>query len=206
MSCLTFAFATILISELTSIFKSYNFASSLIYWGVLDIVLISLTLKNRNLISINRYKALIIQNKWMIFFLATFSILLFTQGILYPPNNWDSMTYHMARIAHWVMNESVYPYPTHIYRQIYQPPLAEWMIVQICILNRADYFANTLQLTYLISSLACINLMMQEFGLSKKTRSIALVLVFTTPSIFMQATSTQNDIVIGYFFWVRYVH
>ena len=199
MSSLTFALAAILITELTSIFKSYNFTSSFIYWGLLDIGLIYLTLKSRNLIPINRYKALFIQNKWMILFLGTFSLLLFTQGILYPPNNWDSMTYHMARIAHWVMNESVYPYPTHIYRQIYQPPLAEWIIGQICILNRGDYFANALQLMYLISSLACVNLIMQEYKLSKKTRSIAFILVFTTPSIFMQATSTQNDIVSGFF-------
>lgn len=199
MSSLSFALATILITELSSIFKSYNFTSSFSYWGVIDIGLIYLTLKNRELIHINKYKALFFQNKWMILFLGTFSLVLFIQGILYPPNNWDSMTYHMARIAHWVMNESVYPYSTHIYRQIYQPPLAEWMIGQICILNRADYFANALQLMYLIGSLACVNLIMQEFGLSKKTRSIAFILVFTTPSIFMQATSTQNDIVIGFF-------
>lgn len=199
INSLSFALATIFITELSSIFKIYNFTSSLSYWGLLDIVLIYLTLINRELISINRYKTLIIQNKWILFFLGTFSILLFIQGILYPPNNWDSMTYHMARIAHWVMNESVYPYPTHIYRQIYQPPLAEWMVGQICILNRADYFANALQLMYLISSLACINLIMQEFKLSLKIRSIAFILIFTTPSIFMQATSTQNDIVIGFF-------
>jgi hypothetical protein len=199
ISSLFFTLATIFITELSSILKSYNFTSSFSYWGILDIGLIYLTLKNRELISKNRYKALIIQNKWMILFLGTFSLLLFIQGILYPPNNWDSMTYHMARFAHWVMNESVYPYPTHIYRQIYQPPLAEWMIGQICILNRADYFANALQLMYLISSLACINLIMQEFELSQKIRSIAFILVFTTPSIFMQATSTQNDIVIGFF-------
>ena len=199
ISSLFFALATIFITELSSIFKIYNFTCSLSYWGLLDIILIYLTLKNRELISINRYKTLIIQNKWILFFLGTFSLLLFIQGILYPPNNWDSMTYHLARIAHWVMNESVYPYPTHIYRQIYQPPLAEWMVGQICILNRADYFANALQLMYLSSSLACINLIMQEFKLSQKIRSIAFILIFTTPSIFMQATSTQNDIVIGFF-------
>jgi ABC-type uncharacterized transport system permease subunit len=42
-------------------------------------------------------------------------VLIFLSGCCYPPNNWDSMTYHMARIAHWVMNESIEPYPTHIY-------------------------------------------------------------------------------------------
>jgi 4-amino-4-deoxy-L-arabinose transferase-like glycosyltransferase len=41
--------------------------------------------------------------------------------------------------------------------------------------------------------------MMQEFGLSQKIRSIAFIVTFTTPSIFMQATSTQNDIVVGFF-------
>jgi 4-amino-4-deoxy-L-arabinose transferase-like glycosyltransferase len=105
----------------------------------------------------------------------------------------------MARIAHWVMNESIEPYPTHIYRQIYQPPLAEWMIGQICLLNKADYFANSLQLFFLLGSLGVVNLLMLLCKIEKKTRNIACALVITTPSIFMQATATQNDIVVVFF-------
>jgi hypothetical protein len=35
-------------------------------------------------------------------------------ALLAPPNNWDSMTYHMARVAHWKQNRSVDFYPTNI--------------------------------------------------------------------------------------------
>lgn len=135
----------------------------------------------------------------MSIFFGGASILLLIQGIIYPPNNWDSMTYHMARIAHWVMNESIEPYPTHIYRQIYQPPLAEWIIAQVCILNKADYFANAVQLFFLVATLGVLNQIMLHFNTSKKIRIWASIIAFTTPSVFMQATSTQNDIVVAFF-------
>ncbi|NEQ81489.1 MAG: 4-amino-4-deoxy-L-arabinose transferase, partial [Moorea sp. SIO2I5] len=31
-----------------------------------------------------------------------------------PPNTWDSMTYHMSRVLHWMQHHSVAHYPTHI--------------------------------------------------------------------------------------------
>ena len=146
----------------------------------------------------------------MSLFFGGITILLLIQGIIYPPNNWDSMTYHMARVAHWVMNESIEPYPTHIYRQIYQPPLSEWIIAQVCILNKADYFANAVQLFFLLATLGVLNQIMLQFNTSNKTRIWASIIAFTTPSVFMQATSTQNDIVVAFFllssilFFIRY--
>src|SRR5580765_7656827 len=41
------------------------------------------------------------------------------------PTTWDSMSYHLARVAHWAQNHTVAFYPTHIVRQLYQPPWAE---------------------------------------------------------------------------------
>ncbi len=45
--------------------------------------------------------------------------LLATLAILAPPNNWDSMVYHMGRVVHWMQNRSVDHYPTSIDRQLY---------------------------------------------------------------------------------------
>ncbi len=36
--------------------------------------------------------------------IALVFILLIIQAIAYPPNNYDAMTYHMARIPHWLSN------------------------------------------------------------------------------------------------------
>ena len=190
--------STIVITETSSFFKAYNYTSSVIFWTILAVAITYLNLKKQYLKitpSLTWHK----ENKKVSLFFGGFTILLLIQGIIYPPNNWDSMTYHMARIAHWVMNESIEPYPTHIYRQIYQPPLAEWIIAQVCILNKADYFSNAIQLIFLVASLGVINQIMLLWNQSKGRRMIAICIAFTTPSVFMQATSTQNDIVVSFF-------
>lgn len=38
------------------------------------------------------------------------------------PNQWDSMVYHLSRVDHWIQNGSVGFYPSHIVRQLYNPP------------------------------------------------------------------------------------
>lgn len=192
------AISTIFITEISSFFNKYNYTSSVIYWSILAGGITYLNFKEKFL-KLALYTNWIKENKKVSLFFGGITILLLIQGIIYPPNNWDSMTYHMARIAHWVMNESIEPYPTHIYRQIYQPPLAEWIIAQVCILNKADYFANTVQLFFLVATLGVLNQIMLHFNTSKKTRIWASIIAFTTPSVFMQATSTQNDIVVAFF-------
>ena len=204
------AISTIVITETSSFFKAYNYTSSVIYWSVLAVTITYLNLKKQYL-KITPYLNWYQENKTTSLFFGGATILLLIQGIIYPPNNWDSMTYHMARVAHWVMNESIEPYPTHVYRQIYQPPLAEWIIAQVCILNKADYFSNAIQLLFLLATLGVVNQIMLQFNTSKKTRIWASTIAFTTPSVFMQATSTQNDIVVAFFllssilFFIQYI-
>jgi drug/metabolite transporter (DMT)-like permease len=55
-----------------------------------------------------------------------------------PPNTWDSMTYHMARVAHWVQNQSIDHYPASDLRQLYQHPWAEYAITHLYVLAGSD--------------------------------------------------------------------
>jgi 4-amino-4-deoxy-L-arabinose transferase-like glycosyltransferase len=132
-------------------------------------------------------------------FLALLLVMIGIQGIIYPPNNWDSMTYHMARIASWVSHETVYHYPTHILRQIYQPPFAEYVIMHFNLLSKSDYFANSVQLIFLLFSIISVLLIIERLGINRKFRILAVVLIVTIPMVILQASSTQNDIVISFF-------
>ena len=75
-----------------------------------------------------------------------------------PPNNWDSLVYHMGRVPHWIQNRSIEHYPTNIKTQIYYPPFAEWVILHFQILSGSDRFANFVQWFSLLGSAVAASL------------------------------------------------
>jgi len=123
----------------------------------------------------------------------------FATAILYPPNTWDSMTYHMPRVVHWISNNSVSFYPTAIPRQTYQMPLAEFAIMHVQILSGGDLFANLVQwVSFLV--LICLGLLIAaELGLSNRQQLLSAVVIATLPMAILQASSTQNDLVVSSF-------
>lgn len=85
-------------------------------------------------------------------------------GMLAPINNWDSMTYHLPRIMHWLQNESLYHYPTGMPRQLFQSPYSEYVILHTIGLSGGDGFANGVQWFALIASAIGASLIVRELG------------------------------------------
>ena len=52
--------------------------------------------------------------------LALLLVLILTTGLASAPNNYDSMTYHLPRVMHWLQSESV----AHYYTPISRPSLS----------------------------------------------------------------------------------
>ncbi|MFA5206492.1 MAG: hypothetical protein WC708_19005, partial [Lentisphaeria bacterium] len=85
---------------------------------------------------------------WTLALLLPLQLILLTVAVIAvmaPPNNWDSMAYHMARVMHWIQNQGIGHYPTHCTRQVFMPPLAEWMILHLQLLSGGDHLANLVQ-------------------------------------------------------------
>jgi len=61
------------------------------------------------------------------------------------PSNWDSLTYHLPRIAHWIQNRSVAHYPTHVVRQLTLGPGAEELLAHFELLAGSDRGIGLLQ-------------------------------------------------------------
>lgn len=120
-------------------------------------------------------------------------------AILYPPNNWDSMTYHMARVANWISHGSVHFYPTAIGRQNYPMPLAEFAIMHLQILSGSDLFANLVQWICFFVSIVLGALIAAELGLSKTGQLISSAIIATIPMAILQSSNTQNDLVVSSF-------
>jgi hypothetical protein len=137
-----------------------------------------------------------------LFFKVAISLLLavtlFT-ALLYPPNTWDSMTYHMPRVVHWINQQSIAFYPTDIFRQNYQMPLAEFAILHFQLLAGGDAFANMVQWTSYLCLICLSSVVAQELGLSPRQQLISALVTASLPMVLMQASSTQNDLVVSVF-------
>jgi hypothetical protein len=117
-----------------------------------------------------------------------------------PPNNWDSMTYHLSRVVHWIQNQSLAHYPTYYPPQLFHPPGAGIAILHFQILSGGDRFANLVQWFSAIGSAIGVSLIAQQLGADRRGQVFAAVFCTTIPMGILQASSTQNDYVVC--FWV----
>ena len=121
-------------------------------------------------------------------------------AVVAPPTNWDSMAYHMARVAVWIQEGSVAHYPTSFLQQLFHPPLAEWNILHFQILSGGDRFANAVQWFALVGCGIAVSLIARELRQRFRVQVLAAVVAVTLPMGLLQGSSTQNDVVVS--FWL----
>src|SRR5262249_24186271 len=61
-----------------------------------------------------------------------------TLALASPPNNYDSQTYHLPKIEHWVAQHNVQFFATEIQRQITISPGAEYLLLHLRLLTGGD--------------------------------------------------------------------
>lgn len=118
-----------------------------------------------------------------------------TSAFAYLPNNWDSMTYHLARVAHWIQRGSVAAYPTGIPRQNVLTPGAEYLLVGLQVISGTDRIAAGLQLASWVMLVVVAVPLARLFGASREVAGAGAVVVGAAPMVVLQASSTQNDLV-----------
>lgn len=121
------------------------------------------------------------------------------QAVYFPPNNYDSMSYHLPRVLTWIQNQEVSFYTTGIARQLYYNPLAEYILVHLYWMVGDDHLLNVLQWAALVGSLLGIKLIIRHLGGDQNTQTVGMLLGLVHPMIGFESTTTQNDLVAGFF-------
>ena len=114
-----------------------------------------------------------------------------------PPNNFDSMTYHMARISNWIQNQNISYYPTSIPRQNYSMPLAEYVILHLQIMSQTDKFANLVQWSGFLLVILLVSKIADHLQISRRGKLLSALFAATIPMAILQSSSTQNDLITG---------
>ena len=116
-----------------------------------------------------------------------------------PVQTYDSLSYHMSRVAHWAQNRSVAIYPTGIERQNMMGPMAEYAILHFYVLQQGDLLANLVDwLAYLGCILAAAQVA-ARMGAGRRAQLLAAVFTASVPMAIAQASSSMTDIVVA--FW-----
>lgn len=206
---LIFSVILVFVTEGLSLLKCLNLTAVLLTWSGISMLLMFFLVKDRkgsfnvfkNLKSrlSSYHKALRIYEKLLLWFTLVGLLVLLFQGIIYPPNNWDCLTYHMSRIMFWLGNGSVEHFPTHILRHLYQPPFSEYFILHINLINGNDYLSDSVQWLFLVMSVFALWGVLDFFQVSGFHKLLAAFLLITIPSVELQSSSAKNDIVCGFF-------
>lgn len=189
-------------TELLSVFNLINTFSIKLIWVLVVLLLSIYKLKNKT-DTLNRerskLKKYLGENRFLSF--ATLFIIfisLITCLFAYP-NTWDSMTYHLPRVMHWIQNGNVDHYPTHNDRQLGLSPLGEYCDLHIKLLSSYDPLLNLVQWFAMLGSVLISSLIAKECGGKKRMQIIAAFFTASIPMGILQSNSTQNDYVVGFF-------
>ena len=132
--------------------------------------------------------------------LSAYLAMLLAVALVSPPNNVDSLQYHMARVAHWIQNRSLAHYASQYEPQLFNPPGAEILILTLQVLFGSDRLANLVQWAAFLGSLTAVSGISRALGVGKSGRMAAIGFAAVVPMAVLQATSTQNDLVGA--FWL----
>jgi hypothetical protein len=182
------------LTETLGFFKILGLTGLLCGWlgyNVVLLILVVLAYKKGTI----QLKMPLFSLRWEYFVLGFIICVTFFTAIAYPPNNWDSMTYHLPRIEHWLQNKSLSHYYTSITRQVLSAPFAEMLILQGRALSGDDYLMNLVQWFSLFGSVIGISKIVSHLGMNKTTQIAAALFFATVPMAILQASSTQTDLV-----------
>ncbi|GAB3655224.1 hypothetical protein GCM10028833_29570 [Glycomyces tarimensis] len=135
---------------------------------------------------------------WQWALACVIAILFISAGVLAiasSPNNFDSQTYHLPRIEHWVQNATVDVYATEIHRQVDITPGAEYLLTHLRLLSGGDGAYNLVQLLAGVGAALAASRIAAQLGGGPMAQLATVFVLATTPEVLLQASSTQVDLV-----------
>ncbi len=114
------------------------------------------------------------------------------------PTTWDSLAYHLTRAALW-RQEGAIGYIESAYddRLNANPPNAEIALTFVLELTRDERFAGFVQLGSALACVLGIAALARRLGLAPHEAAFGALLFLTLPIVVLQASTTQNDLVVA---------
>ena len=203
LAATAWAALAVLLAEMLGAFQALALAPMATAWVTADAVLLTwawaVWRRRRARVSFHRP----VLSRLDVFFMGILGIYLLALAAVAwaaPPNNVDSLQYHMARVVHWAQQGSLAHYAAGYGPQLWSPPAAEVLILNLRTLAGNDRLANFVQWFAFLSSLVGVWWIGTLFSVGRLARWVAVGFAVSVPMAVLQSTSTQNDMVVA--FWL----
>jgi hypothetical protein len=120
-------------------------------------------------------------------------------GFLVAPSNWDAMTYHLARAAFWLQQDSLAHFENGTAAQLAYPPNGEILQAWTMAISGDDYLVAAVQWASLVGVLACIVCGVRLLGFGRAPALWAAAIFALLQQPILQASSPQNDMIVAFF-------
>ena len=130
--------------------------------------------------------------------------------LVVPPNNNDSMLVHLVRVGYWLQHGSFKPWDSFIQRQVIYPFNAQIVLLWSILFHLTDQFAAFLQFFSVLFTSLGIYCIAREIGGNRFQSALSGLFYLSFPQVILQATTTQDDLVItcflilGTYFFLRW--
>lgn len=117
-----------------------------------------------------------------------------------PPNNWDSMVYHLTRAAYW-RQEGRLAYIAHPSNEVLNvyPVNGELGILFSFFVAGSDRLAAVPQFLASLALVVAVYGIARRLQFAKRAAVFAALVTATLPQVALQATTTQNDVIAAAF-------
>jgi hypothetical protein len=112
-----------------------------------------------------------------------------------PPNNWDSMHYHLARVAAWHAQQSLDYFPTHNGIENAYPQNAELLVLWTVTFLGRDLLAALPQLLATAATTVAVYAIARRLRYGARVSAFAALLFPTLTIVALESVTTQNDLV-----------
>lgn len=143
---------------------------------------------------LDEFKYLFANNRLSLLGVAVILLLTFVHALIAPSFDVDSLSYHLPRATHWLVQGSIQFYETAIARQNFQAPLYSMCLAHLMALTGSDLFLNLVQWIALVVNAVVLSLIVQELKVGRRGQWLAAVLSFCVPQALSQVIVCVNDL------------
>jgi hypothetical protein len=121
-------------------------------------------------------------------------------ALLAAPATEDSMVYHLPRVMHWIQDQSVAFYPTHIRRQLWPSPGGEFVVLHGQLLTGSDRLVTLIQWLAYVGDTILASVVAKELGAQKRGQLFAAFFFALLPPAVAQASAAQVELIAAFWF------